>query len=107
MSLWSCGKCACPCATYVFSARRTSARLYPGSGVTPDRAAPERRVMKKRLPAVSVVNDNAAARMLRNWMDERDSAALYLALAALECNPRLSRVFGKLAASEREHGAFW
>lgn len=45
--------------------------------------------------------------MLRNWIDERDSAALYLALAAIERNPHLSRVFGKLAASEREHCAFW
>jgi len=44
---------------------------------------------------------------LRNWRDERDSAALYAALAAAERNPRLSRVFGKLAAAEREHAEFW
>jgi VIT1/CCC1 family predicted Fe2+/Mn2+ transporter len=63
--------------------------------------------MKKRVPVDFGAHDNATARVLRYWMDERDSAALYLALAALERNPRLSRVFGKLAASEREHCAFW
>jgi len=45
--------------------------------------------------------------VLRNWKDERDSASVYEALAAIERNPRLSRLFGKLAASEREHSAFW
>src|SRR5271165_7486178 len=44
---------------------------------------------------------------LRNWRDERDSAAVYEALASIERNPGLSRLFGKLAASEREHSAFW
>jgi VIT1/CCC1 family predicted Fe2+/Mn2+ transporter len=46
-------------------------------------------------------------RMLRNWRDERDSAALYGALASIERNPRLVRVFSKLADSEREHSAYW
>lgn len=45
--------------------------------------------------------------VLRNWRDERDSAAVYEALASIERNPGLSRLFGKLAASEREHSAFW
>src|SRR5207245_2471682 len=63
--------------------------------------------MKKQVPADFGADDNGRARVLRYWMDERDSAALYLALAALERNPRLSRVFSKLAASEREHCAFW
>jgi VIT1/CCC1 family predicted Fe2+/Mn2+ transporter len=45
--------------------------------------------------------------MLRNWKDERNSAALYGALASIERNPRLARVFSKLAASEREHSAYW
>ena len=47
------------------------------------------------------------ARILRNWKDERDSAALYGALASLERNPRLVKVFSKLADSEREHSAYW
>ncbi len=47
------------------------------------------------------------ARMLRNWKDERESAALYDALAGIERDPRLSQVFRKLAESEREHAAFW
>jgi VIT1/CCC1 family predicted Fe2+/Mn2+ transporter len=45
--------------------------------------------------------------MLRNWRDERDSAALYEALATLEHNPRISRVFSKLAQSEYAHCAYW
>jgi VIT1/CCC1 family predicted Fe2+/Mn2+ transporter len=47
------------------------------------------------------------ARILRNWKAERDSAALYGALASIERNPRLVRVFSKLADSEREHSAYW
>jgi vacuolar iron transporter family protein len=47
------------------------------------------------------------ARVLRNWKEERDSAALYEALAQIEGNPRLRRVFGKLAASEHEHASYW
>jgi vacuolar iron transporter family protein len=45
--------------------------------------------------------------MLRNWRDECDSAALYRELAAIESNPRLQRVFGKLAESELQHAAYW
>lgn len=44
---------------------------------------------------------------LRSWKDERDSAAVYEALAAIERNPRLSRLFQKLAAAEYEHSVFW
>lgn len=47
------------------------------------------------------------SRILRNWRDERDSAAVYRALAALERNPRLSRVFARLAEAERQHSAYW
>lgn len=47
------------------------------------------------------------ARILRNWRDERDSAALYAALASIETNPQLRRVFRRLAESEREHSAYW
>ncbi len=63
--------------------------------------------MKRRLPIPWAATETPAARLLRNWLDERDSTVLYLALARLERNPRLSRVFGKLAASEREHCTFW
>jgi VIT1/CCC1 family predicted Fe2+/Mn2+ transporter len=46
-------------------------------------------------------------RVLGNWRDERNGAALYEALAATEKDARLARIFGKLAASEREHAAYW
>src|SRR5438477_473239 len=42
------------------------------------------------------VKQRERARFLRNWRDERDSAALYGALAALERNPRLRRVLARL-----------
>ena len=44
---------------------------------------------------------------LRCWQDERDSAAVYQALAGLERDPRLARLFGKLAAAELEHSTLW
>jgi vacuolar iron transporter family protein len=53
------------------------------------------------------VEPNELNRLLRNWKAERDSAALYQALAGIERNASLSGVFTKLAASEREHSAFW
>jgi VIT1/CCC1 family predicted Fe2+/Mn2+ transporter len=53
------------------------------------------------------VEHSERTRVLRNWRDERDSAALYAALAAAERNAHLSRVFAKLAAEEREHSEFW
>ena len=53
------------------------------------------------------MESNELSRLLRNWKAERDSAALYQALAAIERNSSLSSVFNKLAASEREHSSFW
>ncbi len=44
---------------------------------------------------------------LRSWKEERDSAAVYEALASIERNPRLSGLFRKLAAAEIEHSMFW
>lgn len=44
---------------------------------------------------------------LRSWKEERDSAAVYEALASIERNPRLSGLFRKLAAAEHEHSMFW
>ncbi len=46
-------------------------------------------------------------RFTTNWRDERNGAALYEGLAAVERDARLARVFTKLAVSEREHAAFW
>jgi len=46
-------------------------------------------------------------RLLRYWKAERDSAALYEALAAIERNVSLRNVFHKLAAAELEHSTFW
>jgi vacuolar iron transporter family protein len=54
-----------------------------------------------------LVKQPELSRVLGNWHDERDSAALYQALAALERNSRLSRVFARLAAAERQHSAYW
>jgi VIT1/CCC1 family predicted Fe2+/Mn2+ transporter len=53
------------------------------------------------------VESSESSRLLLNWKAERDSAALYQALAAIERNENLRRVFDKLAASEREHSTFW
>jgi hypothetical protein len=53
------------------------------------------------------VSQREAARILRNWKDERDSATLYAALASIERTPRLVRVFNKLADSEHEHSVYW
>ena len=60
-----------------------------------------------RLLAEKHVESTELSRLLRNWKAERDSAALYQALAAIERNSSLSSVFSKLAASEREHSTFW
>src|SRR5690348_11429745 len=58
-------------------------------------------------PTGARVEQHELARITRNWRDERDSAELYAALAAIEPNPRVSSVFGKLAESERDHSAYW
>ena len=59
-------------------------------------------------PAMTADNEQHEwKRVLHNWKEECDSAALYEALAEAEGNPRLRRVFGKLAASEHEHAAYW
>src|ERR1700752_676249 len=49
----------------------------------------------------------AAARSLENWQDEIDSAAEYRAMAAAEPDPRLGKVYAKLAAMEEAHIGFW
>jgi vacuolar iron transporter family protein len=47
------------------------------------------------------------ARLLRNWRDELDSAALYEALARIERDPRQRIIYEELAGAERRHAAFW
>jgi VIT1/CCC1 family predicted Fe2+/Mn2+ transporter len=47
------------------------------------------------------------ARLLRNWRDELDSAALYAALAQLERDPQQRSVYQELASAELRHAAFW
>ncbi|MGH8778368.1 VIT1/CCC1 transporter family protein [Paraburkholderia sp.] len=46
-------------------------------------------------------------RFRTNLADELDSAALYETLARVEENPDRAKVFGQLAASEREHAQVW
>jgi VIT1/CCC1 family predicted Fe2+/Mn2+ transporter len=47
------------------------------------------------------------ARLLRNWRDELDSAALYDALAHIERDRYQRAVYEQLAGAERRHAAFW
>ncbi len=47
------------------------------------------------------------ARLLGNWRAERDSAALYEALARLEQEGRHRVTYAEIAAAERRHAAFW
>jgi vacuolar iron transporter family protein len=46
-------------------------------------------------------------RYLANWQKEVDGTALYLALAEIEKQPKLSEVFRRMAASEEKHTVFW
>jgi VIT1/CCC1 family predicted Fe2+/Mn2+ transporter len=47
------------------------------------------------------------SRLLRNWRDELDSAALYDALAHIERDRYQRAVYEELAGAERRHAAFW
>ena len=47
------------------------------------------------------------ARLLRNWRDELDSAALYAAFARIERDPQQRAIYEELASAERRHAAFW
>jgi VIT1/CCC1 family predicted Fe2+/Mn2+ transporter len=46
-------------------------------------------------------------RYLANLKDERNSAALYRAMAALEKNPKIAEVYRKLAETEDAHAETW
>jgi VIT1/CCC1 family predicted Fe2+/Mn2+ transporter len=54
-----------------------------------------------------MVSPDEPARLLRNWRDELDSAALYAALAQLERDPQQRAVYQELESAERRHAAFW
>jgi VIT1/CCC1 family predicted Fe2+/Mn2+ transporter len=56
---------------------------------------------------LSAVDSRERARLLGNWRAERDSAALYAALARLEREPRARARYLDLSSSERRHAAFW
>lgn len=47
------------------------------------------------------------SRYLENLADERNSAALYAALADKEADPRLAEVYRRLAATETRHAGEW
>ena len=42
-----------------------------------------------------------------NWQDERNSAALYRAIAEVEKNPQLKSVYQRLGETEEKHSHFW
>ena len=64
--------------------------------------------MRAILPAVALTtSSDDAQRLLANWRDEIDSAALYTALADLEDDDRLAEVYRRLAAAEERHAEFW
>lgn len=51
--------------------------------------------------------ENEKKRLLDNWEDEMNSAALYRTLAEQEPDVRLAEVYRRLAASEAKHAADW
>src|SRR5215831_20321038 len=50
---------------------------------------------------------NKTAQYLANWQDERNSAALYRAIAEVERNPQLKSVYQRLGEAEERHSCFW
>jgi len=48
-----------------------------------------------------------AARYKVNWQEERDSVALYRAIAELEPQTQLKEVYGRMARAEESHARFW
>jgi vacuolar iron transporter family protein len=56
---------------------------------------------------MSRIRTGDEARLLRNWRDELDSAALYTALARIERDPQQRGIYEELASAERRHAAFW
>lgn len=54
-----------------------------------------------------MANANDIGRYRANLQKEVDGAFLYRALSAVEKNPKLAEVYGKLSASEEKHAAIW
>ena len=51
--------------------------------------------------------DKTNSRYLENWQDERNSAALYQALAEIEKNPQLKEIYRRMGQAEEKHSVFW
>ncbi len=51
--------------------------------------------------------DKTNSRYLENWQDERNSAALYQALAEIEKNPQLKEIYRRMGQAEEKHSIFW
>jgi vacuolar iron transporter family protein len=56
---------------------------------------------------MSLPETHERARLLRNWRAEKDSAALYAALARLAGDAARRRMYEQLASAEDRHAAFW
>src|SRR5262245_29177589 len=54
-----------------------------------------------------MTDTNSTDRYVANWQDERNSAALYRAIAEVERNPRLKSVYQRLGETEERHSCFW
>lgn len=54
-----------------------------------------------------MTDSRKTAEYIANWQDERNSAALYRAIAEVEQNPQLRGVYRRLAETEEKHSYFW
>ncbi len=54
-----------------------------------------------------MTDTNRTAQYRANWQDERNSAALYQAIAEVERNPQLKSVYQRLGETEERHSNFW
>ena len=52
-------------------------------------------------------NTTDIMRFRENWQDEVDSASEYRALAAVEPDPKIAKIYSNLARMEEAHIAFW
>src|SRR5262245_23011435 len=54
-----------------------------------------------------MTDTNKTAQYRANWQDERNSAALYRAIAEVERNPLLKSDYQRLGEPEKRHSDFW
>src|SRR5215468_3522118 len=54
-----------------------------------------------------MTDTNKTSQYVTNWQDERNSAALYRAIAEVEQNQQLKSVFQRLGEAEERHSCFW